>query len=381
MTMEEASAAQPKEKNSGEFFAVERPTLERVINHGMNAAVAYLVLASGSFRLTGITKWSVNSIEKYTSISRKKAKAAVKLLCDEKYIEQTQSGSSPIYKILPFHEIGGDYFYFTKAKKKKTEPPEPDYIWMPNSLITGVGDEIPPIEKIRQTGDKNILALFTDFYHVHDLITDGGIPRTIIYGSYEREKIGEWEQFIVWGFAFNNPTYYQQNDVMSRQHQDRADMSKEEKQKGVDLVFSRLDTLEILGLIEWIPYLFESEDKDAEIRHPCDYDYYNAADKVEPTTIEQQIGAAAHIAGFNMLTIGQQQRAVDMLGDDVILCPVPKHMKDAAMIGIAKLKYRPKTTLTKAWYAELEKTGEKTILEFQQLTNKAIGNSEQRKAV
>ena len=55
---------------SGHFFAVDRRTWALACQHGMNTAVVYLVLTRGSGPDQRTTSWSINAVEKYTSISR-----------------------------------------------------------------------------------------------------------------------------------------------------------------------------------------------------------------------------------------------------------------------------------------------------------------------
>jgi len=48
-----------------------------------------------------------------------------------------------------------------------------------------------------------------------------------------------------------------------------------------------------------------------------------------------------------LLTIGQQHGAVDKW-----LVPVQAHMERVQLVGIARLRYRPKTKATAAWWAK-----------------------------
>ena len=87
------------------FFAVERPTLLKVFELGMNASVAYLVLASGTQHDNQHTFWSVNAIETHTGISRSRAKIAVTTLCDSKMVQKIKDGERPRYRLLPYYEV------------------------------------------------------------------------------------------------------------------------------------------------------------------------------------------------------------------------------------------------------------------------------------
>ena len=44
------------------------------------------------------------------------------------------------------------------------------------------------------------LRLLVDLYHVQNLREDGGINRALIWQGYERIKVGDHAQFVIWGF-------------------------------------------------------------------------------------------------------------------------------------------------------------------------------------
>jgi hypothetical protein len=49
------------------------------------------------------------------------------------------------------------------------------------------------------------------------------------------------------------------------------------------------------------------------------------------------------------------------------LCPVLSTQPDAQMVGIARLHYRPHTSRTAAWYAELQKRARALIERYREL--------------
>jgi len=55
-----------------------------------------------------------------------------------------------------------------------------------------------------------------------------------------------------------------------------------------------------------------------------------------------------------MLTDGQRTWAQK---EGLWLVPVPAHLLNVAMVGIARLRYRPHTRLTAAWCRNLQETG------------------------
>src|SRR5215831_3956229 len=74
---------------------------------GMNEPVVYLVQARGTGRDNRTTTWSVESIERYTGISRHRAAAAVKNLQAKGFTRLLRGGTKPKYELVPFGELPG----------------------------------------------------------------------------------------------------------------------------------------------------------------------------------------------------------------------------------------------------------------------------------
>ena len=95
-----------KGKNAkGNFFAVDSRLWEKVCALGLNEAVAYLVLARGTGRDNRTTTWSVESIERYTGISRHRAAAALKVLQAKGVVNLLRAGTKPKYDLIPFADL------------------------------------------------------------------------------------------------------------------------------------------------------------------------------------------------------------------------------------------------------------------------------------
>jgi hypothetical protein len=133
--------------NYGEFFAIALDRWHDACALGMNAAVAYLVLARGSARDNVSTAWSVNAIETYTGISRGRARQAVERLVDGGLVRKVSEGLHPRYKLVGVSTA--------RSKKKKLE----DLVWLPNALVTSAAGEVAPVERVRQTQDVMVLRL------------------------------------------------------------------------------------------------------------------------------------------------------------------------------------------------------------------------------
>ena len=63
---------------------------------GLNPAIAYLTIARGAGNRP-VSAWSVDAIERYTGMTRPKAKLAVKTLVDGGIITLERSGTRPLY--------------------------------------------------------------------------------------------------------------------------------------------------------------------------------------------------------------------------------------------------------------------------------------------
>jgi hypothetical protein len=403
---------QAMSSSQGRFFAVDRRTFARVCDHGMNTAVAYLVLACGTGYDNSTTCWSVNAIENYTGISRARGREAIKKLCDAAIVLPRKIQPRPCYELLPACEIPGttafprpDLDFFEQAvidrvRRGELIPkkdqlwarsavqkrwlieigagrynfvpelnPEPEWIWLPNELVMGAAKEVAPIELVRQTQDVMTLRFLIEHYHAQHLRDDGGISRNFTWEEFQRTKIGQQGQYDVWAFRSQGRRWVQWKGPTLCHRRD--DLPTE---RGKDY-FRRIEGLTDIGLVEWIPHLFESDNDEAEIIHP-----YGIG---KSGRVEDRLGDAAAAAGRFMVTEQQIMNACDRLGgcDDVRIAPVPRHIENVQMIGIARLRYRPKTRLTAAWWAELSEKGEKFIQEYKAIAGQCLKNAVPKRAV
>jgi hypothetical protein len=96
-----------------------------------------------------------------------------------------------------------------------------------------------------------------------------------------------------------------------------------------------------LGLIELIGHVIEADTAEGEPIHP-----YALGSGEE---IERRLAEAAQKAAESMLTNEERSRARDQ---GLVLVPVQRHLSAVQMVGIARLRYRPRTKATAAWFAE-----------------------------
>jgi hypothetical protein len=359
------------------------------------------VLARGTGKSNRETAWSVQAIETYTGISRSRAHAAIAALIKDGILRKLRDGTRPKYELVPWHIIPGtdprpplssyDQSVVDKALQGKKitgwdkraiadavnqgwladhgdgkysvaarPDTDPDWMWLPNTLVTGAAAETAPIELVRQCQDVMTLRLFLDLYHAQNLREDGGISRMITWHQYERVKVGQQGQYNVWGFDYLREYVSWVGAAVCHRRDELTDAEKKAGENRAVDFFRRMGELVDLGLREWIAHLFESDKPDGEIIH--------AVGIAGSDSLEDRIGMAAEKAGLAMLN-DQQRQYVDSHGPRLV--PVLRHLSNVQMIGIARLRYRPHTKLTAAWWKHLHAKGEKYLAQYQALAKRS----------
>jgi hypothetical protein len=369
-------------KSNG-FFSVDRSAFRCAAVGGLNSAIAHLLMARGTGRNNRTTQWSVHSIEQRTGISRPNAAKAVKDLLDRGIWRKTREGQHPIYETVPGNEIPGGPFtadeqaaiaairdgkvvpYESQAavkalvaraiakettsrrsRRSYSNPydadsasykldeaaiatlTEPLAAWLPNALIDGVANEVPPVELIRQTRSLPALSLLIELYAVQFLPNYGGVPRELLKVVFDRAKVGEQGPFVVWGFRPDHMTADRglARSFFTGQFTTRDDGTRLDA--GWDASFwPAVNTLTELGLVERVGMLLDGDDTEAEIIHPY------AIRGGEPA--ERELAAAAEMVARTMVTEGQFSWSVEQ---DYRLVPVRKHIAKATVAEVFRLK-------------------------------------------
>lgn len=238
----------------GDFFTIDRRSWAVACSIGLNSAAAYLVLGAFSERSNRFTNASVNAVEKYTGISRGRARDAIDHLVHEGLVRRINEGLRPRYELPPFHEVhsvrrqrlddldrliadgtqfcelsgehammfqrGGDpqQLFFSRCEKLRllgwlertavayrpigSPTPSPEWIWLPNDLATGTDvGETSPVERVRQTQDGLCLRLLVDLYSEQNLREDGGVRRDVVSIVYDRREVARRGPLIIWGWS------------------------------------------------------------------------------------------------------------------------------------------------------------------------------------
>lgn len=312
----------------GNFFGVERGAWQKSRALGLNPAVAFLVMARGTGADHRTTPWSVQAIEKYTGISRPRARDAVDALID-----------AGLARVIPRN--GPNHYDLGLGPKPEPLPEGEaeslDLIWIPNSVVTGAGREVPPLELIRQRQDAAVLGLFVSLYDHQNLADESGVNRKILWQKYAREKVFERGEYVIFRFTPGSQTSSHASPLAAPFIKNLK--KPEDIKAGWGRFWAGLEILEKLGLVKFFAHLIESDLPTAEIMFPCD-----------PAGLagEAAIAAAAFTAARRL--------AENRFGDDGRqLVPVLSHMSEVKMVGIARLKYRARTRNGMAWAARAEK--------------------------
>src|SRR5438270_8185055 len=91
----------------GDFFQIDVRVWRHVLAMGINHCVALMVLARGSGGDNATTSWSTDAVERYTRLSRPRAKQAIQDLEQAQVLEVLRVGTKPLRRIKPAHELPG----------------------------------------------------------------------------------------------------------------------------------------------------------------------------------------------------------------------------------------------------------------------------------
>jgi hypothetical protein len=317
-------------RRSKRIFAIDRRVWNAVCDLGMNEAVCYLVIASGTGGDQRTSSWSATAIEKYMGIHHRRAKEAIQRLEGENLVTVVKKGSLRRYSLQSACAVPTIIKKAAAGRRlNKIQEQEilellivPEWIWLPNSIIEGANDEVPPVKLLRQTQEIAALRLFINLYYHHDLVANGGLewrPGIGIRATFDREHKGSYGNYQIWSFTLSEA---------------KIDHDADFYVEGGD---SLLSLLFKFGLVEFVNHLVESNSIDAEIHRP------------QPALKTGEVGEQE-------ITI-QAQRAARLMAPylgslNTMLVPVVDNLPNVQLVGIVRLKYRPHTSRTAQWLSK-----------------------------
>lgn len=303
------------------FFSIDRASFVDACNLGINPASAYLTIASGTGKKNDTSRWSAKAVADYMAMRWGSANLAIGELLKAGLLTNSGTKERPVYVIL------------SAAQRGRQTEEEAQRIWLPNSVVTSAAEEVAPLVKLRQTQDVMTLRLFIELYLAQNLLDDGGVSMEVYCQKYDRTRVGSWRQYTV--YRFEPSSGWVTWGSVAGPHR-REKLTEEEKDAGKNAgidFFSRLRRLQQLGLVEEIIHLYDGP-------------------KGEPVMeFDGRLRASATAAAEAMLTEGQLEFAQLKGGE---LFPVLSHMEHATLYGVLRMRYRPQTKMTAAWFAKRE---------------------------
>lgn len=298
---------------AGEFFAIGKEQWETACALGLNAAIAFLVLARGTGADNSTTSWSAQSVTLQGISWRRSQQAILALESARLATNSTEAGKRK------------------RPTRKLSIPSALDQaIWLPNSLVDGVGEAESPIARLRRAQNVEWLQAFVELYGIHDLAGDGGLPRTLVRQRFDGTHIADAGQFCIHGFKLSNTSC----DLIGP----LARFKEKYKVDGGSPVWIFLNTLKQMRLLEVVYYLAEGNSDESELLHPLTGD-------------DRALGVAAAIdvaveSRREWITYVRERQ------DYSYIIPILRDYCSPAVFGIYRLTHRPHTKLTKAWYAK-----------------------------
>lgn len=310
--------------SQGNFFAIGAAEFSKACELGLRPAVALLVLACGTQKDNSTTSWSAQAVFNHTGMAWRRATDAIDELVKADLVSVIKTGKKPRYKI--------------------SKPADMDsFIWLPREIIEGAGNETPPVRRLRERGDALLFQKFIELYSVHDLTADGGLPRTLVRINYDRVVLGPHGVFVMYGFKNKSATATSVGPLKSL-----TGIEDDDKNKGAWIV---LTPLQQMGLLEVVTYMAESRDHESELLYQ----------------VNDETCAAMTLLSFHLEQEGGQGFSRSLDAHLPLAGLAVRDLKDATMVGVYRLRYRPKTTKTTVWFATEQAQTERFVAGIQKL--------------
>jgi hypothetical protein len=320
------------------FFAIDRRAWARVCGLGLNTAVAYLVVACGTGGDNRTTKWSDQAIRKYAGLSRGRTDKAMANLKASGLVREDEGGTRPRYYLMPAHEVPGCEGHvpaLSDAERRALAELEPGYSTRFSTKASpdwgGASPYCAALGLVRK-----------------------GLARELKGGHFTRHKVGERGPFVIWGFQASNCSAWPDAPFIAPhltgqlKEIEQADGSKTRQDTGWKPFWEAWNIVVGLGLVELVGHVIEADNDIAEIVHP----YAMGNGEAD----ERALTTSAQTAAETLLTPGQIEWAK---ARGLHLLPAPAHqLPNVQLVGIARLRYRPHTKATAAWFAKKQEWGE-----------------------
>lgn len=397
----DALGAKPrKPKQRGQFFIVDVPTFVAVCKLGdVDAAAAYLILAAGTGPDNRTTTWSREAINQRTGLNWRKADTAIAQLVKGGFVQWlTPSGAPRPRLALPlletrqplppqlkkleerlvhgedlksaqdlqdanlgaklgwFEQIEGWWFLRSERPMVKA--------YLPKSLT---GDETgkamagrSTIDNIRKARDPMALQLLVELYAKQDLAEYGGVDRQALRTKFKRVEALAKGKYQIWRFA--KATQWVSWDQGFSDH--GRQLTETEHAAGLNRAqdfFQRVRILEDAGALEWVYYLAEDESETSTHIYPVAVVRHG---KIVWNELESIVGSFATRAASALYANADLGRKWEDEMPGVFMLPAERMLREAALVGVPRLRHRAKTSNAGRWRAGLGQVAADTIAEF-----------------
>jgi hypothetical protein len=373
-------------KARGEFFVVDAVTFAKACDLGADAAAAYLVMACGTGRDSRTSTWSRDAISRHLGLTWRKARQKVDDLktaglvveltpakarrpkfdlpplerapmpaAVARLAERIRSGLQPTGK-MDLHTVrqGQDLGWFAREEQglwRFLEKPEGRAAFIPKSMIIRDDGQPSIVERLRQARDPKTLQLLVDLYALQDLAERDGLA---FRKTFTRESVQATSLHQLWRFKDEGRA------------QGEAGLAHHYEGNGGPAFWRRITLLEDVGAIEWAYYLAEDGQPDAGLVYPV---ALVRSGRVIEGALESVAGAWATLAAA-VLHKGDDTEKFDDFADQApfaFTLPVPRHMREAALVGVLRMRNRAWTTNTSRWRQTAEQRAQEAVEGFRRI--------------
>lgn len=307
---EDVTVDRPQQKPGGRFgdiqsrfFKVDLEAFQAACELGVNAASTYLVLACGTGADHKTTSWSAKAVEDRAGIKGTDAKKSIRSLAQAGLLQVLKDGTRPQYALV--------------ASQGAEEAGR--VAWLPQSFIGTKperGDPPNPLRFFKRQKDVELLQAMVSIYGSTNMDLTCGVDWRVSSNPsaiYKKRQITETRHYIVHGFS--SPRWRQSHVAAP--------------------VLNRL--LEARHIV-MVPHLIDHDGADADVIMPMGVASFGALD-----------WERAILGHINRATEALLQKRSEVIADDEIVIPFPKHFPDVELAGIVRPFLLPRTVPTLKW--------------------------------
>lgn len=309
----------------GNFFAVDRAVWARLweaeASNRLNFISAYLVMSAGTGSDHQFSKWSAKACERHVGIGKPRAKIAIDELMAHGFASHTERSSKafPQYKLQEL-------------------PSDSDPIFLPVSLVTGLGAEASLLRRVREVGDPMLLRMLVDLYGLVQIDSTYGVPiaalSKVASEDFPARKVFEIGVHAIWAMR------------LSDTRAASGDWTVPHRAKNWIVFWERVNILEQIGAIWYEPWIYESNDPDAEPMFPVSL-LSSPQPKIDPEVVR----LTSTIQDASILLAAERSYLVEMYSEDVLI-PLSRHRHAPSIRGVARMRVEADTPGRRLSYRE-----------------------------